>query len=717
MDFAGLIGHEWVTANGIGGYASSTVAALNTRRYHGLLVAAMAPPVRRMVLLSRLEESVRVDGREFNLACNEYPGTVWPRGHELLRAFSCDPFPRWAYQGEGWTLLKQLRLLRGANTVVVTYTLLGGTQPISLELRPLLALRGIHELCYQWNGRLTADFRAPGHWRVGPTSRTPEVFFAHEGAFDLRPNWYLNTIYRAEQQRGYAGLEDLWSPGSAHVRLQPGTSTHFACSCEPFDLSEIVAVARRQFDPCDAPALPGASAGLAKLPAPGAAGLSDREPSSISPGSLATTDTGVAALVRAVGDFVLMLPQPGPGTEYGSSARVTGESPGCTVQYPWNAPSPRAALAGFAGMFLVPGRHHQGRSLLLALVGKLERGLLPSEFPEDGSAPLYNGADISLWFVNAVYQYLAYTGDEQSVGQFLLPAALRIIDAYRLGTDLGVRIDVDGLLVSGTPGIGTTWMDAKVGDWVVTPRNGCAVEINALWYNALCAAAEMSARVGVPGGGDRGARLEALAVAAFDAFNRRFWNASAGSCYDVVGEAPACNATRDESVRPNQLFAASLPFPVLARQYHAAMLNRVRDELLVPLGLRTLSPHDPAYQGRFGGNVVSRDRAYHNGSVFPWLLGPFITASVRAAGETEASRGEARRQLGPCLRQLQTDGLGHLCELFDGDAPHAPGGAIASPLSVAEVLRCYAEDILGRKPGTVHTAIPIHTAAPRFTKV
>ncbi len=280
----------------------------------------------------------------------------------------------------------------------------------------------------------------------------------------------MNTIYRAEQHRGYAGLEDLWSPGAAYVQLQPGASTHFACSAEPFDLAELVARTREQFDACDAPAA---------------------SPLASAPGDAATADAAVQALSRATADFVLMLPRPGSTTEFRTPGRVWGDSPGCTVQYPWNAPSPRAALVGFSGLFLVPGRFDEARSLLLALVGRLENGLLPSEFPEDGSAPIYNGADVSLWFVNAVHQYLAYTGDEAIVRQFLLPAALRIIEAYRLGTGLGIRVDAEGLLVSGASGIGTTWMDAKVGDWVITPRNGCAVELNALWHNALCAAVEV----------------------------------------------------------------------------------------------------------------------------------------------------------------------------------------------------------------------------------
>ncbi|MDB5294272.1 MAG: putative glycogen debranching enzyme, partial [Phycisphaerales bacterium] len=246
VDLDGLMAREWLAANGTGGYASSTACGLNTRRYHGLLVAAMTPPARRMVLLSRVEETLRCGGREYHLACNEYPGAIWPNGHELLRAFSTEPHPRWAYQGDGWTLQKELRLLRGRNTVLLSYTLLGAGCGVELDVRPLLALRGIHEMSYQWNGRLEARPRGVSHWHVPATRRTPEVFFAHDGLFDRRAHWYLNQIYRRESEYGYPGLEDLWSPGSATAQLAPGQTVHFACSSDPFDLSDVVARAERQ---------------------------------------------------------------------------------------------------------------------------------------------------------------------------------------------------------------------------------------------------------------------------------------------------------------------------------------------------------------------------------------------------------------------------------------------------------------------------------------
>jgi predicted glycogen debranching enzyme len=617
-----------------------------------------------MVLLSRVEEMIFVDGREFNFACNEYPGVIWPHGHEHLRAFSTEPFPRWAYQGDGWTVEKQLRLILGENTVAISYTLLGGGKgrPLDFEVRPLLALRGIHEVCYQWNGRLATEARGTGHHRVPATGRTPEIFFAHDGAFDRSPNWYLNTIYRRESERGYAGLEDLWAPGVIRYKLSPGQPVHFACSADPFDLEQVVSRSSRQYVPM--------SAGL-------------EMPDSASVPTAPAADPAFATLVRAADAFVLTTPQ--------------GDSLGAAAQYHWSPPSPRSALVAFAGLFLVPRRFLDARSLLVAVAGQLDGGLIPSVLPEDGSAPFYGGADVALWFVNAVHQYLAYTGDDDTLRRHLAASVFQVIDSYQRGTKLGIKVDDDGLLFSGEEGIPATWMNSKIGDWVVTPRQGLAVEINALWYNALCGAAEIALRV------DNAARADQLGAAARsvkEAFNRRFWNDAAGCCYDALAPTldGATPAVADASIRPNQLLAMTLPHPVLAEERQPAVLEKVRAELLTPYGVRTLSPRDSNYQGRYAGNVAARDRAYHNGSAFPWLLGPLVTATLRVRGRGEAAQAEARALIEHCLARLQGDGMGQLCELFDGDAPHAAGGAVASPLSIGELLRCYAQDVLDQAP-------------------
>lgn len=641
MDLEDLLGREWLLTNALGGFACSTVAGLNTRKYHGLLVAAMSPPLRRMVLLSRVEEVVRVGRKEFALACSEYPGTIHPTGHEFLRAFSTEPFPRWAYQGDGWTLEKSVRLLDAENTVCISYTLLGGTKPVGLELRPLLALRGIHDLAYQWNAPLEIRHDARGFYRVLSTSRTPEVFFAADGNFDAVPDWYESTIYRREAERGYAGLEDLWTPGYVNWTMEPGQTVHFACSSEPLELGRVV-------------------------------GELERQPTTVIEPVVSTEaqDATLQTLTRAVLEFPVC-------------------SPAGVTQYPWAAPSVRDALIALPGMLLVTHRHAAAKRFLLDLVPLIRDGLLPAELPEDGGDPIYAAADVALWYVNAVEAYVRHA-DDPTAGKMFLEPVLRIIRAYQGGTKLGISTDADGLLLSHEPGIGTTWMDAKVGQWVITPRQGRAVEVNALWYNAICVVSQLSQ------GWDRAERsseFARLAESVRAAFNRRFWNEMAGCCFDAVSERGT-----DPSIRPNQLFAISLRHAVLEPHRWAPVLDRVRGELLTPVGIRTLAASDPAYVGRYVGDVVARDRALHQGSVFPWLLGPYVTAHVKTFVKSPQARQQAARCIEGCVNRIRSDGLGHLCELFDGDPPHEPRGALASLVGTAELLRCYVEDILGVNP-------------------
>jgi predicted glycogen debranching enzyme len=650
-----LLSREWLSVNHLGGYCSSTVAGLNTRKYHGLLVAAMLPPVRRMVLLSRVEETVVSDGWSDPLACNEYPNSIFPRGDQLLRAFSSDPFPRWAYQGPKWTIEKSVQMIAEQNTVVISYSLLAGDneKAVELQLRPLFALRGIHDLTYQWNGPLTAEEYKSGHHRIPPTGKTPEVFFAHDGAYETDPLWYLNTIYRREQERGYAGLEDVWNPGMIRWSLTPGQTVYFICSTDPVQFQATLEQAKSQSI------------------APTAASLKE----------VADSPAGITHMLeRAAAQFVLSLPQPGGGS-----------SEDAITQYHWSAPSPRHSLLGFTGLFLISGKFAEARSFLLGMVERLVDGVLPSDLTEATGKGIYFGVDPSLWFINSVYQYLRYTQDAATVQQPLLDAVLQIIHWYRSGTTLGIGADVDGLLETDQPGVPTTWMNAQADGWVVTPRSGKAVEINALWYNAVCIASELCERFGR---GDQAGELAHFSTTIKANFNVRFWNQAIGCCYDVVDHLGA-----DPSVRPNQLLAISLPFPVLAANRFDAVLEKVRFELLTPFGLRSLSPNSHNYRGTYGGDVVSRDRAHHQGSVFPWLLGPMVSAYVKVHGRGEGARAEAGQLLEGCLGYLR--GRGQLCELFDGDAPHRPGGAIASAISTAEILRCYAEDVQNQRPDAI----------------
>ncbi len=664
LDFDQSLAHEWLAVNKIGGYACATIPGLNSRKYHGLLVAAMSPPVRRMVLLSRVEETVRSHGCSFALATNEYPGAIFPEGHKLLRAFNPDPFPRWGFQADGWTMEKSLRLLAGENTVCLTYTLLGGDQCVSLELRPLLALRGIHELMYQWNGPLAAE-RGPGNQvRIPATSRTPEVFLSHDGEFVPESCWYLNTIYRREMERGYSGLEDLWMPGVVRWTLSPGQTVHFICSADPIEFGRVISVMDRQFTQAVIPAWPAD-----------------------------TSNAEMDALVRTADQFVVSI----PGSE--RAEPVAAVMP----LYPWSNPRGRDTLIGLPGLFLVPGKFAAARTILETFAANLQNGLMPSEWPEDGAAPVYHGADVSLWFVNATWQYLLYTGDDSAFRRGIFDTIIRIIDAYEHGTGLGIKADATGLISTHESGVATTWMDAKVCDWLVTPRQGRTVEINALWYNALCIARCLAERLNHP---DHADRLTLLATAVKQSFNVSFWNAKSQCLLDVIDDHG-----HDSAVRPNQLWAIALPFPVLDRERQPAVLKKVTDELLLPLGVRTLSPKDPCYQGHFAGDVVHRDRAYHQGCAFPWLLGPFASAYLHVNGRSESTRQHVHKMLSGCLEQLTSHGLGQIGELFDGNAPHAMSGAFASGLAAAELLRVYAEDVLDLQP-TATPRPPATSATP-----
>jgi glycogen debranching enzyme len=680
-----LLSREWLAVNHLGGYATGTVAGLNTRKYHGLLVATMEPPVRRAVLLSRVEDTVVAGAKSDALANSEYPGTIFPRGFEALAAFSNDPFPRWAYQGDGWTLHKELHLLRGHNTVCLRYTLLAATQPVRLEVRPLLALRPIHELTYQWNGSLAADTQRKGFIHIAATGRTPNVYLAHDGSFENMSTWYLNTIYRREVERGYGGLEDLWMPGIFSWELSPGQAVHFVCSAEPPNLRKVVAEVE------EASRAEDARRGL-------------RLSGDASPHRRPRPAPDVAALLRAADQFMVEIPPPEPAPDDDDSADSANITPtpaeavvAIMSAFPWAAPNLRDALIGLPGLLLTTGRLDEAGAYLSSLMALERNGLLPTEISEDGSGLRYEGADVSLWFIHAVHQYLQVAGaaGEERAGayaarQALVAGLLRIIEHYRAGTDLGISIDADGLLQSRMPNLPTTWMDGKVGDWVVTPRAGMPVELNALWHNALCAVAELLSQ-NSPSVLERLLADELLQLAASmrRAFNERFWNETADCCYDVLNEQVS-----DPSIRPNQILAISLPFPVLAAEYGSRLLATVGKHLVVPMGLRTLAPFDPNYMSHYGGDVVSRDRAYHQGSAYPWLLGPWCDAMVRVHGCSDTIRPEIAGALRPCIEYLMGNGSGQLCELFDGDSPHAPGGAIASARSVGELLRAYFTHVL-----------------------
>jgi glycogen debranching enzyme len=616
---------EWLETNGLGGFASSTIAGVNTRRYHGLLVAATRPPVGRMVLLSKLEETLVADGRRYDLSANRYPGVVHPTGYLYLQEFRQDPFPVFIYRIAGLELEKWVFMVRGENTCVIQYRVrsAAGAAPAActLELRPLIAFRDYHATTCE-NSALDPRFETGQNFvKVTPYAGLPSLYLNHSGA-EIQPAgiWFRNFEYDRERERGLDFREDLFNPLVLVFDLHGDAGVSVAASTE------------------DRPA---------EVPAP--------------------TPFGGPLLARAADQFLV----------------ARGNRTTVIAGYPWFGDWGRDTMIALPGLTLATGRHDDAKSILLAFAGYVDCGMLPNRFPDAGEKPEYNTVDATLWFFEAVRALAARTGDYDFVRGNLYAVLAGIVAWHERGTRYGIHMDRDGLLYAGSPGVQLTWMDAKAGDWVVTPRQGKAVEIQALWYNALRVMEGLARQFGRPA---ESLHYHALANRARDSFAPLFWNAAAGCLYDVVD-----GAVRDASIRPNQIFAVSLYHQMLPPEKTKAVVDAVERHLWTPYGLRTLAPGDARYRGRYEGNPLSRDSAYHQGTAWPWLMGPFISAYLYVNGYSREARAQAVEWLAPLLRYAAEEGLGQLPEVFDGDAPQRPGGCIAQAWSVAEVLRVQAE--------------------------
>jgi predicted glycogen debranching enzyme len=689
LEECGMTGtKEWLETNGLGGYASSTVEGLNTRRYHGLLVAALAPPIGRAVLLAKCEETLFLDGQPYELGCNQYPGVVHPRGFQYLQEFRLDPFPTFLYRAGSTTLERRIVMLHGRNAVMLLYTAQGVPEGATLELAPLLAYRGYHSLTHENQFlRGQADL-GEGYVRFTPYPGMPSLYVCCEpgmGAavspsggviqagvaqpvtlpayvgqpgslssqagqpaprgIDYRQTgyWFRQFEYLREMERGQDFREDLFNPGILSFALREGETVAVIASTEPLQAGrwrELVSTeaARRRTVACTC------------------------------------TEGGEEAtqLALAADQFLIRKGEQGHSVIAG---------------YPWFTDWGRDTMIALPGLTLSTGRTDVARSILQTYAGSANQGMIPNRFPDRSEEPEFNTVDATLWMFVAAWRYLQATEDMEFARRTLLPFFAEVIAWHRKGTHYGIHVTEDGLLTAGEPGVQLTWMDAKVGDWVVTPRQGKPVEINALWYNALRIAAEVARRVGETGENAELAReWDGLADACRRSFRRRFWGAAHGYLADVV-DGPDLEA--DFSLRPNQLLAISLPYPLLEGEEARRILDAVTGSLLTPYGLRTLDPHDPRYAGRYSGNQWQRDAAYHQGTVWPWLMGPYLDAFLRAKGHSEEAKATARELLRPLMEHLGEAGLGSLSEIFDGDSPHTPQGCYAQAWSVAEVLRIW----------------------------
>ena len=650
-DLDAALRREWLETNGIGGYASSTIIGLNTRRYHGLLTAVTKPPVGRFVLLSKLEETLFIDGQAFDLSANRYPRVVHPQGFRYLKQFRLDPFPVFTYEIEAIEIEKSVFMIDGENSTVIHYELKKNNHPeppknLQLEVRALIAFRDYHSTTHE-NGAINRSVEErPGLATVTPYQGLPSLHLTHNAA-ELRRtgDWYRNFEYDTERERGLDFSEDLFNPLALRFDFRIRRQASIIASTEERDVAKVVEYRQSE--------------------------ITRRRNAKV---SCPVEDDFAQALAAAADQYIVN----------------RGEQKTVIAGYHWFSDWGRDTMIALPGLTLPTGKHDVARSILRTFVQHVDQGMLPNRFPDAGEKPEYNTVDATLWFFEAARAYLAYTGNLEFVRNELYPVFADIIAWHARGTRYGIKVDSSGLLSSGEQGVQLTWMDAKVGDWVVTPRRGKPVEIQALWYNALCIMEDLARQFGDQPGQKR---YRNMATVASWSFNRLFWNDKTGCLYDVTNGAPP-----DSSIRPNQIFAVSLPYSMLSSERANAVVEKVQEQLLTPYGLRSLAPGDPQYRGRYTGGPVERDGAYHQGTVWPWLMGPFITAYIKVNGGSEAARRQAAEWLAALKVHLADGGLGHISEILDGNAPQQPRGCIAQAWSVAEVLRAYLEDVKGVRP-------------------
>ena len=634
---------EWLETNGLGGFSSSTITGLNTRRYHGLLTAATKPPVGRFVLLSKVEETLLIDGTRYDLSTNQYTGAVYPQGHRYLEEFRLSPFPVFLYRVEGIEIEKRVFMVHGENTTVMEYDvrLPKGAGVCALELRPLIAFRDYHGTTHRNDAINSAVHAGLGIAAITPYEGLPTLYFGHNAdALEQTGNWYFNFEYPAELERGLDGHEDLFNPFVLRFELHGSSKASVVASTEQRPVNDAAALKRREMNRRKR--------------------VVEQAPSK---------DPLVRQLTVAADQFIVQ----------------RGELNTVVAGYHWFADWGRDTMIALPGLTLTTGRPEIARNVLEAFAASADQGMLPNRFPDAGEVPEYNTVDATLWLFEAVRSYLQYTGDQEFVRDRLYTKLKDIIDWHLCGTRYGIRVDSDGLLACGEPGVQLTWMDAKIGDWVVTPRTGKPVEIQALWYNALQILRGLAHDFGDPGPEKF---LRELAKESSESFQARFWNPDAGCLYDVVN-----GEDRDASIRPNQIFAVSLHHAMLPPEKERQIVDAVQRELLTPLGLRSLSPNDAHYRPRYEGGVWERDSAYHQGTVWPWLMGPFISAYVKVHGRSEEARSQAEIWFRAFDEHLRTACLGQVSEIADAESPHAPRGCVAQAWSVAELLRAAAEDI------------------------
>jgi predicted glycogen debranching enzyme len=663
-----MVTREWLVTNGLGGYASGTVSGAITRRYHSVLTAALQAPLGRIVMLSHLAEQVRPgDSRRIEIGGRERTGdTPDAHGTGYLSEFRLEAgLPVWRYEVEGLTIEKRIFLPYMQNTVHVAYELMSGADRVELALRPSVNFRTQETPVSEPLGWPYEFHAVEDRYEITlQGSQLPPLrlkLCAPDASFTLKGKRIANVLYPVEESRGYQARGDLWSPGYFRMTLRVGERATLVASAESISTMLVL-------DP---------EAALAAE-----RGRRARLQAQASPEAL---EDGAVELVLAADQFII---RPAGRTEDTARARASGDEVRTVVAgYHWFTDWGRDTMISLEGLTLVTGRHVEAGYILRTFAHYVRDGLIPNMFPEGEREGLYHTADATLWFFHAIDRYLACSGDRLTLA-LLYPTLKKIVDCHVRGTQFGIHVDErDGLLAEGAPGYQLTWMDAKVDDWVVTPRRGKPVEINALWFNAL----KLMAQWAVEQGDSRATEYAAWAERAYRSFNERFWYDTGGYLYDVVDTEegpgnPGNPGNNDAKCRPNQLFAVALEHPVLARERWAPVVRTVRDHLLTPVGLRSLAPGDPDFKARYFGDLRARDAAYHQGTVWAWLVGPFVDAWLKVYPEDIPGAWKVLEGFG---RHLNDGCIGSISEVFDAEAPYTPRGCIAQAWSVAEVLRVW----------------------------
>jgi predicted glycogen debranching enzyme len=646
-----LLTREWLLANERGGYASSTIIGCNTRGYHGMLVGSLNPPTNRIIALANCLEMVICEQKVFNLSTFEFSDKIAPQGFNYIKHFRQDTGVHFYYELDKFQLTKSIYLARDTDTVALVYDFAGVRGDMQFVLRPFVALRDFHALQKSYAPLCSTLLGSDLLIRHDTPNSCALLLNCPAANFERDGQWWFNFIYRNDRERGQAFAEDLWTPGFFKCHIDSSTRIVLWAKLNP----------------------PGADCKQEQLLNAEIDTVREvlcNHQNEVLRAAVKHKDKKSRILNLAADQFI--------------TKRQTDHTIRTTILagFPWFADWGRDAFIALPGLLLSTGRFDEAKSVLTTFAQAADEGMIPNRFDDNSDTTYFNSVDASLWFINAAFQYLNVTGDSKAFTEELLPVIRWIMDSYYSGTRFDIHADADELITAGNNETQLTWMDAKYDGVAFTPRCGKAVEVNALWYNGICQLAQFYTQRDI----DAAKHYKALAERVAVNFCKVFYNESKGYLNDCI----LPDGTVDDSLRPNQIFAVSLAFSPLSAQQQKSVVDAVQKELLTPYGLRTLNVQDSRYRSIYTGSPRERDEAYHQGTVWPYLIGPFVEAYLKVNGFNRKSKKKAAEFIEPLLRHLTEDGcLGQVCEIFDGDAPYKSRGCFAQAWSVGELLRAY----------------------------